>query len=324
MAKQNVTKDELNEPDLENDPSDKDTEDGDACEEKEDQQEDDENLQEEAYEIIQRELEAYRDSRAIWATQRFFIFSLVFTVLKIFAWTLSPYFSIRAIAIDAVLDLIISGLSIYLIQWQQKTFAKVHNGTQEIKVNEAGALAIATIQGLIILIGGIVIVVQGSIEASNQLAYRDYLTPLNQGGFQILPGLILAVIFGSKLWMHYSLKEDADMTDNIAIKSLATNLFVDMVVNISAWFILVATSFWYWPVILFDSIIGILIGIWMIVNGLKFMKPLFLILIEAFKEQEWMEEEQYAGDIVQDDRENKNGNEASPDSEEPKEAEKIR
>ncbi|MBD3354068.1 MAG: hypothetical protein GF364_21480 [Candidatus Lokiarchaeota archaeon] len=253
---------------------------------------------------IEYEIEIPTDSRAIWAIQRFFIFSLIVTFFKVYVSIISDLFSVRAIAIDAAIDLIVSGLGIYLIQWQRKIFEKLKNGTQDIEVNQTGAITIATIQGLILFIGGLVVFFQGLGTLFEILAYAQYLTPSNEGGYSLLPALILAGIMCTKYTMHLIEKQDAEATGNIAIESIATNLLVDTIVALSTWIILILTSFWYWPFIALDPVIGIIIGIWMIASGVKYLRPFLKMLYEylgtyGFEEegqQKDAEEEYYIDD----------------------------
>ena len=239
---------------------------------------------------LEYKVEIPQDARAIWAIQRFFLVSMALTIGKIYITTLSANISIQAIAIDAVLDLIVSGLGIYLIQWQQKILQTMHEGTQAIEINKHGAMAVAGIQGLIFFIGGIVVFFQGVITLQTLLFYVSIIPPEGPDQFPIAAALILAGIISVKAALFMQYHEDARVTENIAIKSLETNLKIDLTVSILAWFILIITAFWYWPWIVLDQIVAIVIGLWMMAHGLKFLMPLLRILFAYIATAELEEE----------------------------------
>ena len=217
-------------------------------------------------------IEIPSDSRAIWAVERFFLFSFVLTVFKIYVTILAgDYQSLAVISIDAVIDLIVSGLGIYLIQLQQKVFKKVNKGTQEIKVDEKGVLVIASIQGLIFLIGGITVFIQSIVKIVQR--NQQYGAPTPPSSFNVLSGLILAGIISLNYFMYAKTKEDSIAIDNVALKSITANLLIDIIVTVFAWIILLLTP--YFPVVwlIFDPLVGIFIGIWMIITGLQYLKP---------------------------------------------------
>lgn len=232
-----------------------------------------------------------QDSRAIWAVQRFFLFSLVLTTLKILVSYLAAYQSIRAIAIDAVLDLLVSGLGIYLIQWQQKVFARVRDGSQDLKVNEAGAVGIAAMQGLILLIGGLVVFFQSLFTPQ---------VPAPTTTFPIVPALILSGIISAKSVLYVIHAQDSAATGNIAVHSLLTNLKIDIITNVSAWGILIVTSFSYSPWIVFDQFIAVFIGLWMAGSGVRYMGPLYRLILANLPELEEEREGARARDRARD------------------------
>ena len=231
------------------------------------------------------------DSRVIWAVQRFFLFSLVITAFKIYVTMITGDFqSLNVISIDAVIDLIVSGLGIYLIQMQQKVFEKVKLGTQEIKVNQNGVIGIASIQGLIFLFGGLTVFFQsiGKMAQRNQI--DSFLVPPNS--FNIISGLILAGVVSAKFAMYVINKEDSESLDNIALKSITSNLQIDIIVTSAAWIILLLTPYAPWIWFIIDPLIGIFIGFWMFVIGIKYLKPaMYVIIVNLEQERETLNNE---------------------------------
>src|SRR6056297_698275 len=244
--------------------------------EEKDEQTMEEEKDEQLEEILEENVNIPKDARTIWAIQRFFLFSVVLTAFKISAYYLSgaQYVSIQAISIDAGLDLIVSGLGIYLIQWQRQVIKKVHDGTQEISVNKVGALGITTIQGVILFVGGIVIIVQSGVKMSalNSPLEEDPISVTMS--YPVQSALILATILAIKFYLYLWLNRDAKITNNMAVKSLMTNIKIDIICVFSSWFVLIMTSLWYTPWIYFDPLIGILLGIWMIYHGLRYLYPM--------------------------------------------------
>jgi divalent metal cation (Fe/Co/Zn/Cd) transporter len=276
-----------------------------------------------------------KDARIIWSIQRFFLFSLVLTVAKIYLSTLSSNVSFRAIAIDAVLDLIVSGLGLYLIQWHQQFLEKLRTfgeetehspstGTasneqsvgskktidnpnekepQELTVSQKNTMAIASIQGLILFIGGVIVFFQSIFTLQSFLFYTSIITPINPDQFSISAALILSGVISAKYLLYTIQKEDGKVTNNAAVRSIETNLKFDLIVNLSAWSILLITSFWYYPWIIVDQVLAIFIGFYMIISGMKYLWPLLKILIYYINEEEDVGDNEKEETIKEKDKE---------------------
>ncbi|MBN2153180.1 MAG: hypothetical protein JW839_17130 [Candidatus Lokiarchaeota archaeon] len=234
------------------------------------------------------------DARTIWAFQRFFMFSLVLAAMKIYiSFLIKDYQSIRVIAIDAVLDLAVAGLSIYLIQLQERVFKKVNQGIQDIKVSENGVLGIASIQGLIFLVGGAVVFIQSLIAlVERDRIYTSYYLAKTSPKFDLIPELVLATIISLKLIMYIVYREEAKDSDNLALKSLETNLLIDLIVNLSAWGIVLSSTVTNWLWFYMDPIMAMVISFWMIVEGGKYFKPLGDKIREGWEENNRLMQEE--------------------------------
>jgi Co/Zn/Cd efflux system component len=226
-----------------------------------------ESLESEDESHSQINIEIPTDAQDIWAVERFFLFSLVLTTMKIVISVLAKDFqSIRVIAVDAVLDLIVSGLGIYLIQLQQKVVSKLKDGTQELKVNPDGVVGITSIQGLIFFIGGLYVFIESIVTSTVRKPENIFSTEMIPT-FSIIPGLVLCVVICAKYWMYSVHKHHTKHLDNIALKSIESNLLIDLIVNIVAWVILLSSLFSNWVWFYIDPIVAIAIGIWMIIEG---------------------------------------------------------
>ena len=217
-------------------------------------------------------MEKKTDVREIYAIQRFFLFSLVLTFLKIIVTVISSdYQSLRIIAIDAILDLIVSGIGLYLIQLQTNVFQKVKSGSQKIEVSKSGTLGIAAIQGVIFLIGGVVVLIQSVVE------YQERNSAIFEGvapsKYNIMAGFIISAIICAKFGMLVIHKKDSEELENLALKSIQSNLEIDLLVNLLAWVILLTSPVNTWMWFVFDPVFASLIGIWMILSGLRYIGP---------------------------------------------------
>jgi divalent metal cation (Fe/Co/Zn/Cd) transporter len=240
------------------------------------------------------EIKIPSDARVIWAVQRFFLWSILLTFFKIAVYsTLNVvYSSVKAIAIDSVLDLIVGGLGIYLIQWQRKVFEKVKNGTQKIEVNKLGTMWIAFLQGMILFIGGIVILVQSRSNMVEIMYYKEMgVLVVDNDITPIYGALILSIIISIKYYLYTSFKKEALITDNIAIKSLSSNLLIDLITAISSWVMLLATSISYYPWIIVDCVIGIFIGILTSIHGIKYIGPVLRYVSHQLDLEEKLQED---------------------------------
>jgi divalent metal cation (Fe/Co/Zn/Cd) transporter len=238
-------------------------------------------------EKIERDMEPIfeipSDSQTIWPIQRFFLFSVIFVVVKIWISILAnEYISILVIAIDSVLDLSVSGLGIYVIyNHMQKKEQKVKDEDTPKDLNEQST-GVAFLQGLIFLIGGFVVIVM----AINTIVLRRgdiYGLVIVPPKFNIFPTLLLAITISAKFWIYQIHKIDAKETDNVAVKSLGTNLLIDILMNLSAWLIMLSNTLtsWFWYNL--DPVIAIILGIWMIIEGIKYLKPGFQKLQKAWE-----------------------------------------
>jgi len=237
----------------------------------------------------EEKIETPPDPRTIWAVQRFFLFSLILTVFKIYVTVIAgDYQSLNVISIDAVIDLVVSGMGIYLIQLQRKVFERVNMGTQEIKVNQNGVIGIASIQGLIFSIGGITVLIQSigkMIQRNTVPTYYQVNSIVPPSSFSLLSGLILAGIVSANYAMYVKNKNDSEAIDNVALKSITSNLLIDIIVTMVAWIILLLTPFSPWVWFIFDPLVGIFIGIWMFLLGIQYLKPV-MKLIAVYLEEE--------------------------------------
>ena len=89
----------------------------------------------------------------------------------------------------------------------------------------------------------------------------------------MLSGLILAGIISANFSMYVVTKADSKKVDNIALKSLKSNLLVDIIVTTVSWIILLLTPYALWVWIIFDPLVGILIGVWMAILGTLYLRP---------------------------------------------------
>ncbi len=235
------------------------------------------------------------DARTIWAVQRFFLFSLVLAAMKIYIGFMSKdYQSIRVIATDAVLDLVVAGLGIYLIQLQDRVFKKVNQGVQDIKVSESGVIGIVSIQGFIFFVGGVVVFIQSLIALiERDRVYTSYYLPKTFPKFELIPELVLASIISLKLIMYVIFKGEAKNSDNLALKSIETNLLIDLIINLSAWGIVMSTTMTNWLWFYIDPIMAMVISFWMIVEGWKYFKPLGDKIRAAWEENNRLIQEEF-------------------------------
>ncbi|MHA1730779.1 MAG: hypothetical protein ACTSU5_02500 [Promethearchaeota archaeon] len=235
---------------------------------------------------LPEELTPPTDERVVWSIERFFLFSLVVTFFKLVVAVMSSLASVRAIAVDAFLDLLVSGLGLYLVQWKRKVFSrppgpKGDEVEKDVEVSEKGVLAIALVQGLILVLGGVVLLIQNAVSLQ-MLSVYSWLTLPTTSSFPMVPAIILALMIPAKFYMYNVQRADREATDdNVALKSIESNLMFDVVTNSLAWLILVFSANWFWPVVVLDYIVAIGIGGWMVFAGVMYLKP-FVKYVSAY------------------------------------------
>lgn len=211
------------------------------------------------------------DDRVIWAIERFFIFSLLLTALKILVSVITSTFSIIAIAVDAVMDLSVAALGIYLIHFRRKK-AGFDDGPDRLTpaINVKVTLTIAGFQGILLIVGAVIIVIQSLVQLS--IGLNNLTAGASIAQFPVISALILSGIIASKYIMYEIHKRDRMATNNIALKSMETNLIGDIVFSICAWVLLILMANWYFPFIFVDFMVAILIAVWLIFSAVKYFQ----------------------------------------------------
>lgn len=194
-------------------------------------------------------------------------------VLKLFVGILSGSVAVLASAIDSVLDLIVSAFNYFAItKSEQPADQRFNYGKGKIE-----ALA-GVIEGTIITISGLFIL----YEAVRKSIIKQEITHLN-----ISIGVMLAslcITMALLVFLNYAAKK----TGSLVVKSDALHYKTDVLSNGAVLISLVVIQITNWTLI--DTIVGIIIAIYIIYSAYEIIKDGVYILLDAALEEEIVEE----------------------------------
>ncbi|ACZ12598.1 cation diffusion facilitator family transporter [Sulfurospirillum deleyianum] len=193
-------------------------------------------------------------------------------IIKLFIGLLSGSVAVLASAIDSVLDLIVSAFNYFAIAKAEQPADKTFNyGKGKIE-----ALA-AVIEGTIICMSGLFIL----YTAIKKLFYPEALSHLSSSIWVMLVSFILTTMLVA--FLHHVAKK----THSMVIESDALHYKTDVLSNGAILLSLVAIHFTGFEMI--DSIMGILISLYIIYSAYELIKDGVYILLDASLEEEIVE-----------------------------------
>ena len=194
-------------------------------------------------------------------------------VLKLFVGILSGSVAVLASAIDSVLDLIVSAFNYFAItKSEQPANQKFNYGKGKIE-----ALA-GVIEGTIITISGLFIFYEAIRKSLNQ----HEITHLD-----ISIGVMLASLLITLLLLTF-LNYVAKKTGSMVVKSDALHYKTDVLSNGAVLISLVIVHMTNWHLI--DTIMGIIIAVYIIHSAYQIIKDSVYILLDASLDEEVVEE----------------------------------
>ncbi len=194
-------------------------------------------------------------------------------VLKLFVGILSGSVAVLASAIDSVLDLIVSAFNYFAItKSEQPANQKFNYGKGKIE-----ALA-GVIEGTIITISGLFIFYEAIRKSLNQ----HEITHLD-----ISIGVMLASLLITLLLLTF-LNYVAKKTGSMVVKSDALHYKTDVLSNGAVLISLVIVHMTNWHLI--DTIMGIIIAVYIIHSAYQIIKDGVYILLDASLDEEVVEE----------------------------------
>ena len=194
-------------------------------------------------------------------------------VLKLFVGILSGSVAVLASAIDSVLDLIVSAFNYFAItKSEQPANQKFNYGKGKIE-----ALA-GVIEGTIITVSGLFIFYEAIRKAINQheISHLD-----------ISIGVMLASLLITLVLLGF-LNHVAKKTGSMVVKSDALHYKTDVLSNgaVLASLVIVHVTNWH----LIDTIMGIIIAVYIIHSAYQIIKDGVYILLDASLDEEVVEE----------------------------------
>ena len=194
-------------------------------------------------------------------------------VLKLFVGILSGSVAVLASAIDSVLDLIVSAFNYFAIsKSEQPADSKFNYGKGKIE-----ALA-GVIEGTIITVSGLFIL----YEALKKAYTHQEITHLDTSIMVMLASLIITVALLS--FLNYVARK----TGSMVVKSDALHYKTDVLSNGAVLVSLVVVHMTQWYLV--DTIMGIIIAIYIIHSAYQIIKDGVYILLDASLEEEIVEE----------------------------------
>lgn len=194
-------------------------------------------------------------------------------ILKLFVGILSGSVAVLASAIDSVLDLIVSAFNYFAIsKSEQPADHKFNYGKGKIE-----ALA-GVIEGTIITVSGIYIL----YEAIKKAYTREEITHLDTSIMVMLASLIITIAL--LLFLNYVARK----TRSMVVKSDALHYKTDVLSNGAVLVSLVVVQMTQWHLI--DTIMGIIIAVYIIHSAYQIIKDGVYILLDASLEEEIVEE----------------------------------
>lgn len=194
-------------------------------------------------------------------------------VLKLFVGILSGSVAVLASAIDSVLDLIVSAFNYFAIsKSEQPADSKFNYGKGKIE-----ALA-GVIEGTIITVSGLFIL----YEAIKKAYTHQEITHLDTSIMVMLASLIITVALLS--FLNYVARK----TGSMVVKSDALHYKTDVLSNGAVLVSLVVVHMTQWYLV--DTIMGIIIAIYIIHSAYQIIKDGVYILLDASLEEEIVEE----------------------------------
>jgi len=194
-------------------------------------------------------------------------------VLKLFVGILSGSVAVLASAIDSVLDLIVSAFNYFAIsKSEQPADSKFNYGKGKIE-----ALA-GVIEGTIITVSGLFIL----YEAIKKAYTHQEITHLDTSIMVMLASLVITLALLG--FLNYVARK----TGSMVVKSDALHYKTDVLSNgaVLASLVVVHMTQWY----LVDTIMGIIIAIYIIHSAYQIIKDGVYILLDASLEEEIVEE----------------------------------
>ncbi len=194
-------------------------------------------------------------------------------VLKLFVGILSGSVAVLASAIDSVLDLIVSAFNYFAIsKSEQPANHKFNYGKGKIE-----ALA-GVIEGTIITISGLFIL----YEAIRKSISKQEITHLDVSIMVMLASLVITLLL--LLFLNYVAKK----TGSMVVKSDALHYKTDVLSNGAVLASLIIFHITNWHLV--DTIMGIVIALYIIHSAYQIIKDGVYILLDAALDEEIVEE----------------------------------
>lgn len=194
-------------------------------------------------------------------------------ILKLFVGILSGSVAVLASAIDSVLDLIVSAFNYFAItKSEQPANHKFNYGKGKIE-----ALA-GVIEGTIITVSGLFIL----YEAIRKSIIKQEITHLDVSILVMAASLVITILL--LLFLNYAAKK----TGSMVVKSDALHYKTDVLSNgaVLASLVVFQITNWY----LVDTIMGIVIALYIIHSAYQIIKDGVYILLDAALDEEIVDE----------------------------------
>ncbi len=194
-------------------------------------------------------------------------------ILKLFVGILSGSVAVLASAIDSVLDLIVSAFNYFAItKSEQPANHKFNYGKGKIE-----ALA-GVIEGTIITVSGLFIL----YEAIRKSIIKQEITHLDVSIIVMAASLVITILL--LLFLNYAAKK----TGSMVVKSDALHYKTDVLSNgaVLASLVVFQITNWY----LVDTIMGIVIALYIIHSAYQIIKDGVYILLDAALDEEIVDE----------------------------------
>ncbi len=194
-------------------------------------------------------------------------------ILKLFVGILSGSVAVLASAIDSVLDLIVSAFNYFAItKSEQPANHKFNYGKGKIE-----ALA-GVIEGTIITVSGLFIL----YEAIRKSIIKQEITHLDVSIIVMAASLVITIVL--LLFLNYAAKK----TGSMVVKSDALHYKTDVLSNgaVLASLVVFQITNWY----LVDTIMGIVIALYIIHSAYQIIKDGVYILLDAALDEEIVDE----------------------------------
>ncbi len=198
--------------------------------------------------------------------------AIILIIIKLTIGIISGSVAVLASAIDSVLDLVVSAFNYFAINTSEKPADEEFNyGRGKIE-----ALA-AVIEGTVITMSGIFIF----YEAIKKAYHKEIVTNLDSSIIVMVVSLVLT--FALVAFLNYVAKK----TDNMVIKADALHYKTDVYSN---GVILISLAIIYFTdFYLIDSIMGVVISLYIIYSAYEILKEGVLILLDKALDEETVE-----------------------------------